>query len=493
MLLYARMLFLMLISLYTSRVILNSLGEIDYGVYNVVGGVVAMFSMVSASLSSAISRFLTYELGKGNKNDLNKVFSSSVTIQILISVLVVILAETVGLWFVNNQLVMPSDRLFAANACFQFSILTFVVNLISVPYNAVIIAHEKMSAFAYISILEGLGGLIIAILIDFNPFDKLIFYGLTLCLLALLVRFVYCAYCKRHFEECDYKLIFDIELLKKMFGFAGWNTIGTCSAILRDQGNSIIINLFFGPTLNSALAIAQKVNTSVSSFIQNFLVALNPQITKSYASGNKSYMFSLVFQGSRLSFYMLLFLSMPIILNADFILELWLKNVPEHTVIFVQLILILAMSDSLSHTLVTSILANGNIKTYMLVVGGLQLLNLPINVLLLYLGASPFVIYLVAITLSQTCLLARLLVLRKMMDLDLKKFAKSVYFNVMGVTLLASIIPIVTKMFLHSGWVSFFVVSAVSIISVLIVEFFVGCDVSEKSFVKSKISSFLFK
>lgn len=493
MFLYLRMLLLMAISLYTSRVILNSLGEVDYGVYNVVGGVVAMFSMVSASLSSAISRFLTFELGKGDKNELNKVFSSSVSIQILLSALVIILAESVGLWFVNTQLVIPEDRLFAANVCFQFSILTFVVNLISVPYNAVIIAHEKMSAFAYISILEGVGGLTIAILIDFNPFDKLVFYGLMLCLLALLVRFVYCSYCKRHFEECDYKFIFDFDLLKKMFGFAGWNTIGACSAILRDQGNSIIINLFFGPALNSALAIAQKVNASISSFIQNFLVALNPQITKSYASGNKNYMFSLVFQGSRLSFYMLLLLSMPIIFNANFILDIWLKNVPEHTVVFVQLILILAMSDSLSHTLVTSILANGNIKTYMLVVGGLQLLNLPINVILLYFGMSPYVIYIVAITLSQICLLARLLVLHKMMDLDVFKFAKSVYFNVLGVTLVASILPIISKIYFPYGWISFFVVSIVSLVSVFTVVFFIGCDTTEQDFVKNKIRRFIFK
>lgn len=487
--LYLRMFFLMFISLYTARVIIDSLGEVDYGVYSVVGGVVTLFSMISASLSSAISRFLTYELGKGSTSDLNKIFSSSISIQIAISVFVVLLAETFGLWFVNNKLIIPDDRLFAANVCYQFSIATFVVNLISVPYNAVIIAYEKMSAFAYISILEGIGGLAIALFIQYSLFDRLVLYGVMLCLFALLIRFIYYVYCKRNFEECTYTPGFDIELMKKMFGFAGWNTIGTCSAILRDQGNSVIINIFFGPTLNTALAIAQKVNVSMSKFVQNFLIALNPQITKLCASREFDRMFQLVFQGARLSYYILLLCSMPIVLNAEFIIKFWLNEVPDYTVIFVQLILILSMSDSLSHTLVTSILAHGDIRNYMLVVGGLQMLNLPFNIVLLYLGASPIVLYIVAITLSQICLIARLVMLRSMMGLDVVKFAKSVYFNVLSVTLLSLILPITMKFVCPSGLSSFVYVSFVSVISVLFVEFFIGCRKQERDFIIFKLHS----
>ena len=247
LLLYFRMLFMMAVSLYTSRVVLNALGVEDFGIYNVVGGVVAMFSMLSGSLSSAITRFITYELGAGNRENLVKIFSSSVTIQIGLAVLIILLAEAVGVWFLNVKMNIPDARMVAANWVFQFSILTFAINLISVPYNASIIAHERMSAFAYISILEAIGKLAIAFLIVISPMDKLIFYAILMCAVALVVRFAYGAYCKKHFEECTYHFIFDKDLLKRMFGFAGWNFIGATSAVLRDQGGNVVINLFLRP------------------------------------------------------------------------------------------------------------------------------------------------------------------------------------------------------------------------------------------------------
>ena len=301
LLLYIRMLFLMVVSLYTSRVVLNALGVEDFGIYNVVGGVVAMFSMLSGSLSAAITRFITYELGTGNKENLKKIFSSSVTIQIGLAVLIALLAEAVGVWFLNVKMNIPDARMVAANWVFQFSILTFAINLISVPYNASIIAHERMSAFAYISILEAIGKLAIAFLITVSPMDRLIFYSLLMCAVALLVRLVYGYYCKKHFEECTYHFLWDKELLKRMFGFAGWNFIGASSAVLRDQGGNVVINLFCGPVVNAARGIASQVNTAVHGFVSNFMTALNPQITKSYASGNRDYMMTLIFQGAWLS------------------------------------------------------------------------------------------------------------------------------------------------------------------------------------------------
>ena len=323
LLLYARMILMMLISLYTSRVILNALGIDDYGIYNVVGGIVAMFSMISASLSSAITRFLTYELGKSDINQLRLIFSSSVTIQIGLTFIIIILAETIGLWFLNTQLIIPKDRIIAANWCYQFSIITFSINLISVPYNASIIAHEKMSVFAYISIFEAIGQFIIASSINYIHIDKLISYGMLLCILASIVRLMYGYYCRSNFKECHYYYVFEPKLLKKMFCFAGWNMIGTCSAILRTQGNNLLINMFFGPAVNGAQAIATKINTVIANFVQNFMVALNPQITKSYASGNLDYMFKLVFQGGKFSFYLILMLSLPIILNTHYNLVIW--------------------------------------------------------------------------------------------------------------------------------------------------------------------------
>lgn len=244
LLLYVRMLFLMVISLYTSRVILNALGVNDFGIYNVVGGVVAMFSILSGSLSSAISRFITFELGKGDEENLKKVFSASVTIQLVLSAIIVVLIEAVGVWFLNAKMSIPANRIYAANWVLQFSVITFVINLISVPYNSTIIAHERMSAFAYISILEGVGKLAIAFLIMVSPIDRLIFYAILMCAIAVTIRFVYGYYCKKHFVECNYHFRWDKKLLKNMFGFAGWNFIGASSALLRDQGGNIILNLF---------------------------------------------------------------------------------------------------------------------------------------------------------------------------------------------------------------------------------------------------------
>jgi O-antigen/teichoic acid export membrane protein len=345
--LYIRMLFMMIVSLYTSRVILHTLGVEDFGIYNVVGGVVSMFSVISGSLSAAISRFITYELGKGDKDKLIRIFSSSVTIQIGLGLIILVLAELVGVWFLNDKMNIPDGRIYAANWVFQLSILTFIINLVSVPYNAAIIAHEKMSAFAYISILEVIAKLVIVYLLIISPIDKLIFYAILMATVALMVRFVYGYYCKRHFEECTYHFIFDKELLKKMFGFAGWNFIGAASSVLRDQGGNIIINLFCGPAVNAARGIAYQVNTAINGFVSNFMMALNPQITKSYASGERDYMMTLIFQGARFSFYILLLLSLPVIINVHYILTLWLKIVPEHTTFFVQLVLIFTMSESL--------------------------------------------------------------------------------------------------------------------------------------------------
>ena len=479
----------MVISLYTSRVILKVLGVEDYGIYNVVGGLVAMFSMISASLSSAISRFITYEIGAGNKERLRDVFSSSVTIQIIIAIVFIMVAETLGLWFLNNKMVIPDNRVSAANWCYQLSILAFSLNLISVPYNATIIAYERMSVFAYISIFEGLAKLAIAFLILYNPFDKLIYYAFLVSVVSSIVVFVYRTYCKLHFEECSFSFRYDHGLLKQMFGFAGWNMIGTASTVLRDQGSNILINLFFGPAVNGARAIAQQVNTAVNSFVQNYMIALNPQITKSYASGDKEYMLRLVLMGSRFSFYILLFLGLPILLSTSFILDLWLDVVPEHAVLFVQLTIILTMCDCLSHTFVTAILADGRIKYYMIIVGGLQLLNLPIAYLALYLGAIPESVVVVAIIISQFCLMARLLFLRKIVGLSLRVFAKSVYLNVIIVSVLSVLIPLYLVYNMHEGWLSFVVVSGTSVLMTGLAVFFVGMKKEERAFFISKLHS----
>lgn len=487
LLLYFRMLFLMAVSLYTSRVVLNALGVEDFGIYNVVGGVVAMFSMLSGSLSSAITRFITYELGTGNRENLKKIFSSAVTIQAGLAVLFILIAEAAGVWFLNVKMNISDARMAAANWVFQLSVLTFAVNLISVPYNASIIAHERMSAFAYISILEATGKLGIAFLIVFSPIDKLVFYAVLMCMVALVVRVAYGAYCERHFEECTYRFIFDRDLLKRMFGFAGWNFIGAASAVLRDQGGNIVINLFCGPAVNAARGIAFQVNTAVHGFVTNFMTALNPQITKSYAAGDRDYMMTLIYQGARLSFYMLLLLSLPVLVNTHYILGLWLKTVPSHTVLFVQLVLLFGMSESISNPLITAMLATGRIRNYQLVVGGLQMMNLPVSYVLLRAGMFPEVVIVVAIIISQCCLAARLLMLRGIIGLSVRKYLKKVYANVLVVTAVSAIIPFLLAFELEESFLNFLLLSLVALICTWITIYYVGCSKTERQFISNKL------
>ena len=489
LLLYFRMLFMMVVSLYTSRVILNALGVEDFGIYNVVGGVVAMFTVISGSLSAAISRFITYELGKGDQSKLNKIFSASVTIQLLLSLIIVVLIESVGVWFLNAKMTIPAERMTAANWVLQFSIVTFVINLISVPYNAAIIAHERMSAFAYISILEAVCKLAIAFLIMVSPMDRLVFYAILMCVVSVIVRFTYGHYCKKHFTECIYHFHWDKDILKKMFGFAGWNFIGASSAVLRDQGVNIVINIFCGPAVNTARGISSQVNSAIMGFVNNFMTALNPQITKSYASGDHKYMMALIFQGARLSFYILLLLSLPVILNANYILKLWLSNVPEHTELFVQLILICAMGESLSNTMVTAMLATGNIRNYQIVVGGLQMLNLPVSYVCLRLGCMPESVLIVAIVISQCCLAARLYMLRGMIGLSSIQYIKNVYFNIIIVALLSLSVPAILSRYMEESFLSFVILSFAAIVCTIIVEFYVGCNGKEREFVIDKVKN----
>lgn len=488
LLLYFRMLLTMGVSLYTSRVVLQTLGVEDFGIYNVVGGVVAMFALLSGSLSAAISRFLTFELGKNDLEKVKSVFSSAVTIQLFLSIIIVVIAESLGLWFLNYKMNIPLERMAAANWVLQLSILTFCINLVSVPYNAAIIAHERMRAFAYVSILEAVGKLAIAWGIVLSPIDKLKFYAILMCCVALLIRFVYGWFCKRHFEECNYHFVFDKKILRQMFGFAGWNFIGASSVILRDQGGNILLNLFCGPAVNAARGIAFQTQNAIHQFTTSFMTALNPQITKNYANGNHDYMMTLIFQGARLSFYMLLLLSLPILMNTEFILLIWLKNVPDYAVLFTQLIIFFVMSEAISSPLITAMLATGNIRNYQIVVGGIQLMNFPISYILLKMNFGPEIVFIVAVIVSQVCLGARLVMLNRMIELDVVKFLKSVYVNILGVSCL-SFLPVFSlkKIGVHcEDLLSFILLSGICFVWSVIVVLFVGCDAKERQMIYKK-------
>lgn len=325
-LLYGRMLLLMAISLFTSRVILNVLGVVDYGVYNVVGGIVTMFGFLNSSMASATQRYITFALGKGDELQLQKVFSTALQIHTLIAGVVVLLGEIVGLWFLYNKMQVPPDRMEAAFWVLQSSIVSSAVMIVSVPYNAAIIAHEKMSAFAYISIVEAALKLIIVYLLLIFSVDKLILYAFLILGVQVTIRFCYSIYCKRHFFETKYRRICEKSLLKEMGQFAGWSMFGNLSAVLFNQGVDMMLNVFFGPVVNAARAVAVQVQGAIRQFVTNFQVALNPQITKTYAQDDLANMHQLMFRSARFSFYLLFLISLPVLFETDFILKTWLKK-----------------------------------------------------------------------------------------------------------------------------------------------------------------------
>lgn len=485
--LYIRMLFIMVVTLYTSRIVLNALGVEDFGIYSVVGGFIMMFALISNSLSVAISRFITFELGSENDSNINSIFSTAVIIQLLISIIVVIMAETVGLWFLNKQMTIPHDRIVAANWVFQLSLLTFVVNLISVPYNACIIAHEKMGAFAYIGLLDALGRLFAAFMITISPIDKLVFYAVLMCLVAILVRLIYGWYCKKNFMECRFRWEWDTRLLKKIFGFAGWNLIGASSGVLRDQGVNVLLNIFCGPVVNASRGIAMQVSTAMMSFSSNFVTVVNPQITKSYAAGNREYLLKLVFQGARFSFYLLLIFSLPILAETHFILKIWLKVVPLYSVNFVRLILICVMIESVSFTMVTLMLATGNIRKYQILVGGCQMLNFPLSYVLLKLGYPPEATIVTAIVIAVCCLFLRLSMLHSMINFPVRNFLHSIVLNILAVCCISSIIPYVITLTVEESTFRFILNTIICVLQAVICVVFVGCSSSERSLIISKI------
>ncbi len=488
--LYVRMLVLMAINLYVSRLILQVLGVEDYGIYNVVGGFVSLFSVVSQSLSTAASRFLTVEMGKDNSERLQKVFLCSLTIHFFLAVIIVILAESIGLWFVNTKMVIPLDRLFAANWVFQFSILSFCINLVTVPYNASVIAHENMSVYAYISIFEGVGKLATCYLLIKSPIDKLIYYALLILVVHIIAKAINIWFCRTHYYECRYHFYYDKSLFKEMFTFAGWNMIGASSAVLRSQGSNVLINLFFGPEVNAARAISEQVNHAVQGFVQSFMTALRPQIMKSYANGEKEYMMSLVLYGSRFSYYIFYILCLPILINTDYILYLWLKEVPEHFVSFVKLTLIFFLIESLSQTLVTIVLATGNTKKYQLTVGCVNLANIPISYALLLLGGNPECVFFVMISLSLLSLFLRLKILYELVQLDVAKYLRCVVFNVLCVSVISMIIPIIIKIMFYESFISVILVCLICFFCVGMSILFIGCNRTERALFYQKVVFF---
>ena len=487
--LYIRMLVMMVISFITTRVMLKALGVDNYGINNVVGGLVSMFSMLSASLSGAVSRFFTFGLGKGDMKHLRVVFSTSINIHIVLAFIVLTAIETVGVWFLNHRMVIAPERLGAANWVLQCSTAIFAINLLSVPYRAAIIAHERMSAFAYLTIFEATAKLLIVCAIYFYGGDKLKLLAMLNIIPAIISQIIYWRYCKHNFVECNYQYVYDKKLFGEIFSFAGWSFIGNTAGVMKNEGVNVVINTFFGASINAARGIAMQVNGMVMQFISNFTMALNPQIIKDYAAGQLERMHKLMFQGTKLSYYIFMILSIPVIFEIETFLQVWLGEVPAHTVFFTRLVLALSLAEIVSHTLITAQTATGKIKVYQMVVGGILLLNLPISYLLLRWGWFPEVTVIVAIIVSQLCLVARLWFLRRMINFPVRKFITKVYCNVITVTLLSLIVPTTCYILMPAGVERFFVLCSLSVLSSAAAIYFVGCNCEERTMIVKAIKS----
>ena len=426
LLLYLRMFFTMSIGLFTSRIVLNTLGVSDYGIYNVVAGIITMLSFLNAGMVASSQRFISYTLGNGNSNRLKNVFCTSINIHIVIALIAFIVGETIGLWFINTQLNIETERMIAANWVYQCSLLTFIISVISVPYNSCVVAHEKMSAFAYISILEVILKLAVAYILLITPFDKLITYSILVLSISVLIRSCYTLYCKLNFEECNYRFYFDKSLFKEMFSFAGWSVLGNMGFSFKDQVSNIILNIFYGTTLNAARSIGIQVSTLVNTFSTNLTMALNPQITKQYAAGNVDESRNLVYTGSRYTFYLLTLISIPIIINVDYLLRLWLGIVPEYTSKFLVLSLITSLLYAVSGCVTIALQATGNIKTFQIGISVLMLSELPIAYILLENECPPYSVMYPTIISYTIAIFFRFFLINKY----LQEYKMKDYFNI---------------------------------------------------------------
>ena len=482
MLLYVRMLLTLVISLYTSRIVLNTLGIEDFGIYNVVGGIIIMVGFLNNSMASATQRFLSFELGKKDFPQLARVFSMSVNIHFILGLIILVLAETIGLWALNTQLNIPSDRISAANWVYQFSVMTFMVSMITVPYHAVIIAYEKMNIYAWVSVLEVSLKLLIVFMLYWFEFDKLKLYAVLGFAVTLIISLTYAIYTSINFPERKYIYFWDKSLFNTLKNYGGWNLFGSISGVATGQGINFMLNIFFGPTINAARGIAFQVQGAVNGFVSNFQMAMNPQIIKSFAVEDIKYMHQLIFQGAKFSYFLLFILSLPILLETEMILQLWLKIVPEYTIIFTQLVVINILIDSISGPLITAAQASGKIKLYQSVIGGLLLLIVPVSYLFLKLGFEPQVTLYISILVSIVALFARLIILQNLVQIIIKNFLTKVVFKVIVVSCFSVILPLIFLDLLDKSLLRFIIVSISAIISSISIIYLIGLEKNEREY-----------
>lgn len=491
--LYLRMLFTMVLQLYTSRFVLQALGVEDYGIYNVVGGVVTMLNFINMSLSNANARFIAVELGAGNQNTIKKLFSCIITIHYLFAVIILFLAETVGLWFVMNKLVIPESRMTAALWVYQGSVLSSIIMIISSPYNGLIIAHEKMSVFAAISIFDAVAKFLVALFIFISPFDRLIVYAVLHVLIQIIVRMIYTFYCKRKFEECKYKLLWSGDVSGQVLSFAGWTLTGNLAVMGYTQGLNILLNMFFGAVVNAARGVSVQVQAAARMFFAGFQTAINPQILKSYAQKDFNRMHKLVIMSSRFSYYLMLLVTIPLCMHTQYIMELWLGTVPKYTAEFVQIMLVVGLLNTLQNPTMTALHATGNIKTIQVVESTLLLTVVPVSYLCLkLLHASPVFVFYVYFIIEFITQFVRVFMIYPRVNIPIKDYFVKILLPIIAVTSVSVVLSYLFKTVVTVD--SFFSLCGVSICYIFItglVVFGLGISKDEREYaiaiVKTKL------
>ena len=485
--LYLRMFVMMLTALFTSRIVLDVLGASDYGLNNIIGGVVVLFSFLNSALLSATQRFLNFHLGRQDYKQTNVVFCMSMNTYILLSIVVVVLGETIGLWFVNTQLNIPSERIYAAQWVYQFTLIQFVINLLRVPYNASIIAYERMNFYAYISLVEVIAKLLVVYLLYITTFDKLIFYSFLYTIVPLIVAFIYRTYCNRNFDTTKYKRIWDKVAFKEMFSFSGWSLFGSLANLAAQQGLNILINIFYGVTVNAAAGIANQVSTNVYGFISNFQTAFQPQIVKTYAAKEIERFQKLIFQTSKFSYFMVLVLVLPILFTIDGILEIWLKEVPEYTAIFCRLILVFLSIEAITAPLWMSVQATGKIRSYQILMACLIFMNFPMAYLVLKLGFPVYTVWIVRIIINLITMVARCIYMKQRLQFPISQYIRNVIIPIVIVTIASLPVPLILYNQIDNFWLNMFVVGFATFFVAILAVYFIGMNTHEKELVRNML------
>lgn len=487
--LYVRMGIMMVTSLFTSRIVLHVLGVEDFGIYNLIGGIVVLFSFLNASLLTGVQRFLNYYLGKDDVVMAQRVFCTSINIYLILAFVILILAETLGLWFMETQLSIPIERMQAARYVYQFIVITFLIGMMRIPYNASIIAYEKMGFYAYVSMIEVVLKLAVVYLLYIISFDKLVSYAFLYTLIPLLVTIVYYIYCKKNIEITRYARFWDKDIFRKLFNFSGWSLFGSFANLSVQQGLNFLINIFYGVAVNAASGIANQVVGVVYQFVSNFQTAFNPQIVKTYAAEQYENFHMLICRTSKFSYFLILFIVLPLLLVMDGALSLWLIDVPEYTAVFCRLILLFFAIDAINAPLWMSVQATGDIRNYQILMSVLILLNLPFSYVLLKCGYPVYSVWIVRIAFNLVTFIARGCYMRVKMNFPIKQFINKVMCPATLVTIAAAPLPLLTYCVINSFFANLIMTVFVSLMSVAIAVYTLGLTNNERKFVLSTLQN----